>query len=362
MQSAPAIGSQGGLGGRATSTEPTIAELERVATLLAEKKPWPAFLGIGGRGLEEWEACPSPVQEALAWMATAGVGALDTASIGPLEPVCQAFKALVEAAQGAAESQEKLQKLVSRCAFLATVLIQHGRVVGSLAHVQRPISDFVATTNELAAFARKWAKGGRLRTLFYHRVNLATLTDYEESLGKISEYIALVDRLEHHQESSAMARDLRPPALPNMAAVPAGAPLEPQHYVKRPGFQEAVGHLVNPDEALAPYTVVGMGGGGKTVLVSAVVRDMSVRERFRGGIFWVRVGRGAKNGILPLLQGLAREMGATATDAPHGVPHAFDNLDHVKLHLSAVASTGTSPRLVVLDDVWEREVVDTLLS
>ncbi|CAN0180279.1 unnamed protein product, partial [Pylaiella littoralis] len=179
---------------------------------------------------------------------------------GPLEPVCQAFKALVEAAQGAAESQEKLRKLVSRCAFLTTVLIQHGRVVGALAHVQRPISDFVATTNELAAFARKWVKGGRLRALFYHRVNLATLTDYEEILCRISEYIELVDKLEYRQVSLARTRDSCTPALPNMAAVPTGAPPEPQHYVKRPGFQEAVDHLVNPDEALAPYTVVGMGG------------------------------------------------------------------------------------------------------
>ncbi|CAN0428141.1 unnamed protein product, partial [Ectocarpus fasciculatus] len=130
---------------------------------------WPAFLHIGARATEEWEACPTPAQEALTWMATAAVGVLDSASVGPLVPVCQAFKALIEAVEGAAESQDKLQSLVSQCAFLATVLIQHGRAVGPLAQVQKPIQDFVITTNELAGFAARWAKGGKCRAFFCHR-------------------------------------------------------------------------------------------------------------------------------------------------------------------------------------------------
>ena len=75
----------------------------------------------------------------------------------------------------------------------------------------------------------------------------------------------------------------------------------------------------------------------------------------------MRMGRGAKNSLLPLLQGLAREMGAAPTDSPHGVPLVLDSLEKVQQHLGTVASTGNSPRLVVLDDVWEREVVDALL-
>ncbi|CAN0573228.1 unnamed protein product, partial [Ectocarpus sp. 12 AP-2014] len=73
------------------------------------------------------------------------------------------------------------------------------------------------------------------------------------------------------------------------------------------------------------------------------------------------VGRGAKKRLLPLLQGLVREMGAAPTDTPHGVPHVLNSLEQVKQHLGAVASTGNSPRLVVLDDVWGREVVDAIL-
>ncbi|CAM9432773.1 unnamed protein product [Ectocarpus sp. 12 AP-2014] len=294
-------------------------------------------------------------------MATATVGVLDVAGVGPLVPVCQAFKALIEAAEGAAESQDKLQSLVSRCAFLTTVLIQHGRAVGPLAQAQKPIQDVVVTTNELAGFAARWAKGGKCRAFFCHRSDLCAFADFEECLRRIRSDIALVDALEHHHLFSAARPCLRPPSLPDMAAVPAGALDLPRSYVERAAVQEVADGLISPEEPLSPYIVVGMGGGGKSVLASAVVRKPSVRAHSRGGIFWVRVGRGAKNSLLPLLQGLTRDMGGAPTDAPHGVPHVLESLEQVQQHLAAVASTGTSPRLVVLDGVWEREVVDALV-
>ncbi|CAM9165046.1 unnamed protein product [Ectocarpus sp. 8 AP-2014] len=363
MQRVPASAGQAGLAVATAAVEPTTVErLEHVGKLLAEKRPWPAFLHIGARATEEWEACPTLAQEALTWMTTAAVGVLDVASVGPLVPVCQALKALIEAAEGAAESQDKVQSLVSRCAFLATVLIQHGRAVGPLAQVREPIEDFVVTTNELAGFAARWAKGGKCRAFFCHRSELSAFADFEECLCRIRSDIALVDGLEQHQLFLAALPSLRPPRLLDMAAVPAGALDLPRGYVERAAVQEVADGLTAPEEPRAPYTVVGLGGGGKSVLASAVVRKPSVREHFRGGISWVRVGRGGKNSLLPLLQGLAGEMGVAPTDAPHAVPQVLDSLEQVQQHLAAVvASTGTSPRLVVLDDVWEREVVDALV-
>lgn len=184
-----------------------------------------------------------------------------------------------------------------------------------------------------------------------HKELAGELKEIDEEMGRALGAIA----------AKGATGQLLPPPLPDMAAVPAGALTLPRSYVERSGVQEIVDDLNDPDKARAPYTVVGMGGSGKTVLASAVVREPRVREYFRGGIFWMRVGKGAKDSLLPLLQGLAREMGAGPTDTLHGVPDTFDSLEHVKQHLTAVASTGTSPRLVVLDDVWEREIVDALL-
>ena len=157
-----------------------------------------------------------------------------------------------------------------------------------------------------------------------------------------------------------MSRDVHPPPLPEMADVPLEALDEPYNYVRRPGLQDIIDLLVDPAEGCAPFAVVGMPGGGKTVLASAVVRDRSVREHFCGGIFWRTIGRGAKNRLLPDLR--CREMGATRGDASHGTSRVRGSLDQVNLLGIPAVSRGSSPRLVVLDDVWEPEVVDAFLS
>ncbi|CAM9750163.1 unnamed protein product, partial [Ectocarpus fasciculatus] len=354
MQRAPASGPQAGL---TAAVEPTAAErLDKVGELLTEKKPWPAFLQLGARALEEWEACPTPVQEALAWIARATVGVLDIASVGPLVPVCRAFKGLIEAAEGAAESQDKLKGLISRCAFLTTVLIQHDRAVGPLAQVQKPMGDFVATTNELAAFAAKWAKGGKCRALFCHRSDVSTLNEFEEGLRTISNDIALVNGLEHHQLLLAVCRQLRPPTLPAMASVPRGAISLTDAHVSRPALLgSTIAYLVNTTVGDRPCVLAGMAGAGKSVLASAVVRDEKVREHFNAGMFWVRA-RDAKDQLHACLEELALRLASTSGTTVPGL----GSVEEVTRYLRAVCADSVSPRLVVLDDVWEREVVNTL--
>ncbi|CAM9795660.1 unnamed protein product, partial [Hapterophycus canaliculatus] len=327
--------------------------------MLGQKKPWPAFLHVGARATEEWEACPTPVQEALTWMAMSTVGLLDIASVGPLMPVCQAFKALIEAAEGAAASQDKLQSLVSRCAFLTTVFIQHDQAVGPLAHVRKPMKDFEATTNELAAFAAKWAKGGkcrvRVRAFFCHRTDNSTLSDFKEALRSISDDIALVDGLEQGQLLLVLERRLRPPTLPDMAAVPRGAISLTEAHISRPLLLgSAVGYLTNTSLGAAPCVLAGIAGGGKSVLASAVVRNEKVREYFHAGMFWWRAGRHANDQLHEWLEGLAlRVASASGTTPPR-----LDSVEDVTRYLKAECAD--AQRLVVLDDVWERDVVDAL--
>ncbi|CAM9226584.1 unnamed protein product, partial [Ectocarpus sp. 8 AP-2014] len=351
MRRAPASGGQAGV---VAAEEPTAAErLDHVGKLLAEKRPWPAFLQIGARVTEEWEHCPTPVQEALAWMATTTVGVLDTANVGPLVPVCLAFKALIEAAEGAADCQDKLKGLISRCAFLTTVLIQHDRAVGPLAQVQKPMKDFVATTNKLAEFAAKWTKSGKCRAFFCHRIDLKTLTDFEEGLRSITDDIALVDRLEHHQLLLA----LRTQKLPDMASVPRGAISLTDAYISRPSLLgSAIGYLTNTTLGDAPCVLTGMAGGGKSVLASAVVRDDKVREHFSAGMFWWRVGRDAKDQLHEWLEGVVSRVAATSGTTPP----MLGSVEEATRFLKTICADTLSPSLVVLDDVWEREVVDAL--
>lgn len=93
-----------------------------------------------------------------------------------------------------------------------------------------------------------------------------------------------------------------PPTLPNMAAVPAGAPRTPRYYVERPVFQEAADHFIHPDNALAPYTLLSVWGEQGKRCWSPLSYSIRVfGSTFRGGISWVRIGRDAKNHLLPLL-------------------------------------------------------------
>ncbi|CAN0252264.1 unnamed protein product [Ectocarpus sp. 12 AP-2014] len=215
-------------------------------------------------------------------MATATVGVLNSASVGPLVPVCQAFKELIEAAEGAAESHDKLKRLISRCAFLTTVLIQHDRAVGPLAQVQKPMEDFVATTYNVAAFVAKWAKGGKWRAVFVHRSDDSTLTDFEEGLRTISNDIALVDGLEHHQLLLAVYRQLRPPTLSAMASVPRSAIALTDGHISPPTLLgSAIDYLTSTAVGDAPCVLTGMAGTGKSVLASAVVRDEKVVDTLK---------------------------------------------------------------------------------
>ena len=87
--------------------------------------------------------------------------------------------------------------------------------------------------------------------------------------------------------------------------------------------------------------LLGMGGIGKTVLATALVRDEQVRERFADGVFWLSFGREA---VVTLRQTeLARLLGDSAA--------SFENWQQGRGRLSEL--TADRAALVVLDDVWQ---------
>jgi len=91
--------------------------------------------------------------------------------------------------------------------------------------------------------------------------------------------------------------------------------------------------------------LVGMGGAGKTVLAAEAAHHSAVRRRFRGGVAWLAVDPGA--GVLGLQSDLAQRLGDAAVfrDAGEG--------------RGVLAGLLAGRRvLVVLDNVWERAVLD----
>ncbi|CAN0585642.1 unnamed protein product, partial [Ectocarpus sp. 12 AP-2014] len=152
--------------------------------LLADKKPWPAFLHSGLAN-----DCPDTAKDALAWMASQAVGFLNVASVGPLTPVCEAVKGLIEAVEGAAEADDKLRELITWCAFLTEVLLQHGTEENALAPVMNQLTAFVSTTNQLTKRAKTLAARGKCAALLCFRRDGKQVQDFDAKLRKIWEDI-----------------------------------------------------------------------------------------------------------------------------------------------------------------------------
>ncbi|CAN0234238.1 unnamed protein product [Scytosiphon promiscuus] len=310
------------------------ARLQEVARLLADRKPWPAFLHAGLAS-----DCPENVGEALAWMASGAVGLLNVASVGPLVP--------------------KLRELISWCVFLTEVLLQHGKEVDDLAPVMTPLNAFVSTTNKLAKRAKTLAARGKCTALLCFWRDRKQIQEFEEKLRNVWTDIQGVTMLTFHAD---FRRGL-PPKTGEMAEVPQNARVPPPAFVERSDLVGAVVQdLVATDRATKKAHVLrGIPGGGKTVAASAVLRCEDVRRSFQDGIFWVQVGQVGTGNPLALLKGLAEDLAHAPSNRPHTVPHEFRDVDHVISHLEGVRKQGNLRCLIVLDDVWDPQMVPLFL-
>ncbi|CAB1119260.1 unnamed protein product [Ectocarpus sp. CCAP 1310/34] len=331
-----------------------VVRLEEVQRHLEGRKKWPAFLH------GEWaNGCPEDVGEALAWMASGVVGLLNVASVGPLMPICEAFKGLIQAAEGAAEADENLRELIAWCAFLTDVLLQHGKEVDALAPVMKPLRDFVSTTNQLAKRAKRLATRRKCAALLCFARDGKQIQDFDAKLRSIWNDIQGVTIL----WVSAEFRAARPPKTGEMAKIPHNAPALPPAFVERSGLVEAVAQdLAAAERATDTADVLrGIPGGGKTVAASSVVRCENVRRSFKDGIFWVQVGQVGTGNPTALLKGLAEDLAHAPSNRPRTVPHEFRDVEHVVSHLVGVLEQGNLRCLVVLDNVWDREMVPLFL-
>ncbi len=156
--------------------------LEETERLLADKAPWPAFLHAGLEMGCQWGDCPEAVGEALEWMASAAVGLLDIASVGPLTPVCTAFATLIEAAGGAIEKVKNLKELVTWCTFLVDVFIGLDEQAGMLKAVTETLNEFVSITGELEKHVKVVAARSKLMALIRRKKDNKTIASLDDKL------------------------------------------------------------------------------------------------------------------------------------------------------------------------------------
>ena len=121
-------------------------------------------------------------------------------------------------------------------------------------------------------------------------------------------------------------------------------PARASRFVDRPELAALVEALVTGEGR--PVAVAGMGGAGKTALAAAAVHDERVRAAHPGGVAWLAVEPRTDPRILQA--DLAQRLGG-------GTP-AFATVAAGRDALADLPTAG--PVLVVLDNVWERGVVD----
>lgn len=143
-------------------------------------------------------------------------------------------------------------------------------------------------------------------------------------------------------------------------------PAEPKtwHFVGVPplrsggllGRGELLTHAVDLLARDDDVAFVGVGGVGKSALASALVRHDAVRARFRGGVFWLSVGRTEADTPAWRLQLIDW---ARALDMPQDRIVAAERTGTDSLLSLVDHGIGAAPMLLVFDDVWEES--DALL-
>jgi WD40 repeat protein len=96
----------------------------------------------------------------------------------------------------------------------------------------------------------------------------------------------------------------------------------------------------------------GAGGFGKTTIARMTCADPRVLQRYGGRVYWVTVGRDAGK------VALAGLVGGLITRLEPGRPVTFTDARQAAEHLAAILASGPR-RLLVLDDVWTQEQLDT---
>lgn len=133
-------------------------------------------------------------------------------------------------------------------------------------------------------------------------------------------------------------------------AVPPGLAL-PDWVVSRPAEVKQVANalLRSRSQAAGITTALhGAGGFGKTTVALMVCADRRVRRWFRGGVYWVTIGRDATGRAA--LAGKVNDLIKLVA----GQEATFTDPEVAGLRLGALLNTGPR-RLLVIDDVWAAE-------
>ncbi|CAM9482616.1 unnamed protein product, partial [Sphacelaria rigidula] len=334
-----------------------VQALEKTQKAIEEKRPWYEAV------LLRVETAEAAAGETTTKVVIEGFGLLvNAANIDAVKPACVVLSALFEAVKGATAAREELLDLLSYCVLITSIVLDNARAAELPAHIQAALQQVASEITNIHQTANQFdAKPNRAlpgRGLRLHRRHRSRIKTHRTTLETILATATSAAALATATDASAVRTMLTHSSAPGgMARIPLEARARPRSYVERTALvSEIVSKLTAADTNSAPYALFGMGGVGKTMLASAVVRNPDILKHFQGGVYWLGVGRADGTQLLALLERLA----AKVIVSPTG-PRYFDSEDEVVRSLTAAVLEDKLPRLVVVDDVWQRDIVDRLM-
>ncbi|CAM9206049.1 unnamed protein product, partial [Ectocarpus sp. 12 AP-2014] len=329
--------------------------------LLSRDMPWYEVLGLqnvafSGNNVQAAEFLEHHVND----------GPLAKGTERILAPALGAFKSVVHAAKEATgDGEDDVFQLVELCLGISRYLLGAASVddLGRIHEVLRTITDGIKTAQRSINRynARMQCFHGLVFKLKYRR----SLASHKRKLAALLD--SLMDDTSFLQKAGQLAREIadgQALVLAELAAVPLDCPDLPPAFVERTQLaKDLIESLLDPGRPSSdPRGLLGLAGGGKTVLAASVVRDTRIRKSFKHGVLWVRVGRGGKDNIGSILEGLARRLGP-ALSLPRQTSADVRNITtEVGGHLQKAIADGGLRCLVVLDDVWHVDVVKAVTS
>ncbi len=125
----------------------------------------------------------------------------------------------------------------------------------------------------------------------------------------------------------------------------------PRHYVAPVAQLATLKALLLGPELAGPVVVWGSGGSGKSVLAQAVALDWRVQAHFWHGVLWGHVGPGGDPRAV--LEAWGRWLGLKSAEQ--------EPLTALRQRIRSRLAEQGRRYLLVLDDVWEAEALETLL-
>ena len=343
---------------------------------MEEDRPWYEALGPdverarGIVGEEQAEYVEGNVSSLSLQVAELVISAAD---VDALKPACVCFRALFHAIKGAAQNRDDLLGLIDYGILIVKAVPKANtttRLSPAVKDVLKAFGEEVENVIRLAdSFSSKqeptklWKRVFRRTNHMVRHADIkATIQGHENKLSRILSVLkagAAIQNAEDVREVLDGVKTIESflrPTLPKLAAVPRGAASLTSYYVERSKLLErAIHELTDAGETRVPCVLAGMGGAGKTFLASAIVRADKVREHFCGGIYWLRLGQGAND---QLHASLFNVLQFCSSGFAAGLQN--ETLEDIIRHLTTVCSSGAPARLIVLDDVWERDIIDAL--